>query len=146
MRILLVDDHKLFCKSLKVILEMDEKIDIVDICTNQNEILPFIEENNYDVILLDINLGNLSEVSGLDIAKQILKNNPDKKIVMLTGYNKAIYEYEAIKIGTKGFIDKEMDPELLIQYLCTVDNGGTVFNLEVAESYNGKKIFIKKKR
>ena len=72
MRILLVDDHKLFCKSLKVILEMDEKIDIVDICTNQNEILPFIEENNYDVILLDINLGNLSEESGLDIAKQIL--------------------------------------------------------------------------
>lgn len=144
MKILLVDDHKLFCKSLKVILEMDEKIDLVDTCSNQNELFQLIEKNSYDVILLDLNLGNLSEESGLDIAKQILKNNSDEKIVMLTGYNKAIYEYEAIKIETKGFIDKETDPELLIQHLDTVYRGGEVFNLEVAESYNGKKIFIKK--
>lgn len=143
MNILLIDDHKLFCESLKIILEMDERISKVNVIHGK-ESLDEIKGNIYDIIVIDINLGNSFNENGIELSCKILEKYPDEKIVILTGYNKTMYEYESMKAGAKAFINKDIDPNLLIDKFIDVCNNSKVFDLEVENMYRGRKTIVKK--
>ena len=72
---------------------------------------------------MDINLKNITSEDGLELAKQILSNYPEQKIVILSGYNLPVYHNEAKKIGAKGFINKNTEPEMLIAFLSQIMQG-----------------------
>jgi len=127
MRILLIDDHVLFTKSLKIALEDNPEIEELSTLTDINEIMEYIQVENPDIILMDINLTNISKEDGLSLAKKIIEAFNDIKIVFLTGFNLPVYRYEAKKMGAKGFIDKNIDPENLIEILSNVNKGFTFF-------------------
>ena len=55
---------------------------------------------------MDINLGNLSDTDGLEIASNLLKSSPMLKVIVLTGYDLPVYRHEAKKIGISGFLNK----------------------------------------
>lgn len=130
MRILLVDDHALFAKSLEIALEGNEKIEKISTLTDLSSVFPTIESEKPDIILLDINLSNISSVDGLELAKKILSERPQEKIVILTGYDLPVYQYEARNIGTKGFINKNTEPDKLIKILSDIIEGKTYFPSE----------------
>lgn len=48
---------------------------------------------------MDINLGNLSNTDGLEVAAEIIKDNPKVRIIILTGYDLPVYRHEAKKRG-----------------------------------------------
>ena len=77
---------------------------------------------------MDINLKNISSEDGLELAKQILSNYPEQKIVILSGYDLPVYRNEAKKIGVKGFINKNTEPEMLIAFLSQIMQGKFIFN------------------
>lgn len=130
MKILLIDDHRLFSQSIKMILELSEKIELVDIADNFSSIAD-INFNNYDIILIDINLTSIYQADGLVLARDIIESGCISKLVILTGYSKKMYEYRAKNIGTVGFIDKSIEPEELIKKLLMINDGGTFFSSEV---------------
>ena len=88
----------------------------------------FIEEDAPDILLMDINLKNIASEDGLELAKRILYNHPEQKIVILSGYDLPVYRNEAKKIGAKGFISKNTEPEKLIAFLSQIIQGKLVFN------------------
>lgn len=110
MKILLLDDHKIFGESLKVLLE-ERGIS----CTYTSSIKNFYEEveKDYDLILLDINLKE--EETGFDILDKIHDKN--KKIVILTSYDMINYKRLALEKGARDFINKSLDVDEVIERL-----------------------------
>lgn len=110
MKILLLDDHKIFGESLKVLLE-ERGIS----CTYTSSIKFFYEEveGDYDIILLDINLKE--EETGFDILDKLYDKN--KKIVILTSYDMINYKRLALEKGARDFINKSLDVDEVIERL-----------------------------
>lgn len=110
MKILLLDDHKVFGESLKVLLE-ERGIS----CTYTSSIKNLYEEveGDYDIILLDINLKE--EETGFDVLDRIHDKN--KKIVILTSYDMINYKRLALEKGARDFINKSLDVDEVIERL-----------------------------
>ena len=131
--ILLVDDHVLFAKSLSIALE--EYSEVGELITTQSieNLESIVSENDIDIVLMDITLGNLSDTDGLEAAAHLLKTKPDIKIMILTGYDLPVYRHEARKIGVCGFLNKNIGPDDLIASLLHVSHGKTCFPAETDE-------------
>lgn len=130
MKILLIDDHKLFSQSIKLILELSEAIERVDLMDDFSSVLNF-PYDDYDILLIDINLTSLYQEDGLSLAQMIIENGCSAKIVILTGYSKKMYEYRAKIMGTWGFLDKSIAPGELLQNLIEIYQGRKIFSDEV---------------
>ena len=130
MKILLIDDHKLFSQSIKLILELSEAIERVDLMDDFSSVLNF-PYDDYDILLIDINLTSLYQEDGLSLAQTIIKNGCSAKIVILTGYSKKMYEYRAKIMGSWGFLDKSIAPGELLQNLIEIYQGRKIFSDEV---------------
>ncbi|MEY8348863.1 response regulator transcription factor [Bacillus cereus] len=127
MNILLIDDHALFAKSLEIALEDYPEINQFHSLQNVENVITIINEFKPDITLLDINLSNISSEDGLEVAKIILDSKCNTKIVILTGYDLPVYQYEAQKLGVSGFINKNVLPEALIQILSEINKGACYF-------------------
>ncbi|HEQ9666337.1 response regulator [Streptococcus pyogenes] len=134
MKILLIDDHRLFAKSIQLLFQQYDEVDVIDTITSYfNDVT--IDLSKYDIILLDINLTNISKENGLEIAKELIQSTPHLKVVMLTGYVKSIYRERAKKVGAYGFVDKNIDPKQLISILKKVDSGKKYFEQIESQDY-----------
>ena len=113
-----------------MILELSENIKKVQLVDNFSTISK-IAFNDYDIILIDINLTSLYQDDGLTLAQEIIDNGCSSKVVILTGYSKKMYEYRAKAMGAYGFLDKSMNPDELVKKLEKIYLGGKVFSDEV---------------
>lgn len=129
--ILLVDDHALFSKSLEIALSDYPEIEALDSINDVSQLDNFIVSKEPDIILMDINLKNISSEDGLELAKQILSRYPEQKIVILSGYDLPVYRSEARKIGAKGFVNKNIEPEKLVSILSKIMRGILYFDREI---------------
>ena len=125
--ILLIDDHVLFAKSLKIAFEDYEQINQFSIIQDIDHVMSVIENVKPDITLIDINLSNISNEDGLELAKNIINRGCKTKIVMLTGYDLPVYRHEAKKIGVSGFINKNIMPDKLLEILIDINNGTYYF-------------------
>lgn len=106
-----------------------------------------VVEKKIDIILMDINLGKLSDIDGLALACKLLESAPELRIIILTGYDLPVYQHEAKKSGICGFLNKNIAPEHLVASLCHVYQGGTCFlgdtnEVLVEELTNTEKIIL----
>lgn len=124
MKILLLDDHKILGQSIKMLLEEESDVtcDYISSSDNLMEAL----ENNYDILLLDINLK--AEKTGLDLVEEILERYPKQKIVILTSYDLVNYRKIAFDLGVKDFINKSVEASELVNRLRAVNVGGKIKN------------------
>lgn len=128
--ILLVDDHILFAKSLSIALEDYNEIEQLYATQDVDSLDKLITEKNINIVLMDISLGKISDADGLELASKLLNSNPTVKIIFLTGYDLPVYRHEAKKIGVSGFLNKNINPETLIESLLHVYHGGNCFPTE----------------
>lgn len=127
MKVLLIDDHKLFSKSLAIVLSDFPDIEEFSSTNDVEHIAEIVEKSQPDILLVDINLGHSVQEDGLFLTKRLLGRFPEQKIVILSGYDLPAYRREAQKIGAKGFVNKEVEPEELFQILCSIQSGMTYF-------------------
>ena len=71
-KVLLVDDHKIFRDGVRSILEKEKDIDVVDEAANGSEVLDKVKNQDIDVVVLDIDIG---KPNGIEITEMISKNN-----------------------------------------------------------------------
>lgn len=127
MKVLLIDDHTLFSKSLAIVLSDFPDIEEFSSTNDVDRIAEIVEKSQPDILLVDINLGHSVQEDGLFLTKRLLGRFPEQKIVILSGYDLPAYRREAQKIGAKGFVNKEVEPEELFQILCSIQSGMTHF-------------------
>lgn len=127
MRILLVDDDKLVCSSLKIILSADPEIIVVGTGNNGMEGLELYRKLKPDILLMDI---RMEIMSGLDSGEHILSEFPEAKILYLTTFLDDAYIIKALRIGAKGYMLKQ-NYESILPALKAVYTGQNVFGNEI---------------
>ncbi|MCW8805996.1 MAG: response regulator [Ignavibacteriaceae bacterium] len=108
-KILLVDDEKDFIESLAERLQLRD----FDVSTALNGIdaLKLMEENEFDVIVLDVKMPGKS---GIDILKEIKNTNQLSQVIMLTGHATVESAIQGMKLGAYDYIMKPTVTEDLI--------------------------------
>lgn len=121
MKLILLDDHKLFGASIKLLLEEHDEIELCDYVSTIDDLFKYLQIKNYDILLLDINLK--SEKTGLDLIKDLLEIYSDINIAILTSYDLKNYRETAYKLGVRDFINKSVEIDDLIERLIRIYEG-----------------------
>jgi DNA-binding NarL/FixJ family response regulator len=128
LKLLIVDDHPVFRQGLHDVFETEAKILVVGEAADGEEALAQIKDVQPDVVLMDI---NLPTTSGLQVTRNITKEMPQIKVVMITGYDEPEYIYHSLRAGASAFCSKDLPPETLIRTVFTVYDGNYVINDQV---------------
>lgn len=119
-RIVIAEDHKLFCEGLRLILSNYGNFEIVGEVTNGLQAIDVISDLQPDVILLDIALPDLN---GIEVIPIIKEKSPGTKALMLTVSEDEDAILKVLKAGAKGYLSKNTDASDLIKAIQVVCNG-----------------------
>ncbi|MWC29134.1 response regulator transcription factor [Paenibacillus sp. MMS18-CY102] len=129
-KVLIVDDQELILESLKIVLEMEDDIEVVGLAKNGEEAISYCEKNQPDIILMDI---NMPIMNGVVATEKIKPRFPLTKIIILTSYKEVEYVLAALSHGAEGFLLKAIHPKNLIAGIRVVHTGGTLISPEMAD-------------
>ena len=127
MKILVVDDDRLVCASLKTIIEAQGDIEVIGIGHNGEEAIALYHQLKPDVLLMDI---RMEVMTGLEAAAVILAADHAARILFLTTFLDDEYIIKALKLGAKGYIIKQ-DFESIVPSLRAVQIGQSVFGQDI---------------
>lgn len=133
MNIVIVDDDILVSSALKTILETGEDITVTGIGQDGEEAVLLYRKYKPDVLLMDI---RMKKVGGLAAAREILKEYPEAKILLLTTFSDDEYIVKALKYGVKGYLLKQ-DYHSILPAIQAVYTGQTVFGTEIVSKIPG---------
>jgi DNA-binding NarL/FixJ family response regulator len=119
-KVAIVDDHPLIIDGLKKLIENSGVAETSGSAGNGNECLRMIGAEQPDVLLLDI---NLPDISGIDLCKDIHTRWPEVNILALTSYSEYTIVRKLIDNGAKGYLLKNAMPEEIIEGIVTVSQG-----------------------
>ncbi|GAB6149478.1 MULTISPECIES: response regulator transcription factor [Clostridium] len=131
MKVVIADDDGLIRDSLKLILELEDDIEVVATAKNGQEVIDCSRRYSPDVVLMDIRMPILD---GVLATKKIKEQQKDIKIIILTTFKDDEYIAEAIKNGAEGYILKNQNSDSIIECLRTVYNGNGVFQRDILNS------------
>ncbi|HIJ83753.1 MAG: response regulator transcription factor [Magnetococcales bacterium] len=129
-RILVVDDHKMFRKGLVLILEDAGDMQVSGEAENGDEAMKMILRQEWDLVLLDVSLPGRS---ALEIIHQTGLKKPQLPILILTMHNDELLAVRFLKAGARGFLTKDSDPALLVQAIRRIVAGHRHISPELAE-------------
>ena len=123
--ILLVDDSELVRYSVKNVLQSHDapRLSVVGEAGGVAEAIAQSILLKPDIVLIGI---RLPDGSGFEACRQIIRQLPDTRIIMLTSYSNDNYVYEAVTSGAQGYLMKEIDPPGLIQGIIDVAAGRSI--------------------
>ena len=127
MKVLLIDDDKLVCSSLKIILSADSDIEVVGTGNSGSEAIGLYKSLRPDVLLMDI---RMEQMSGLEAGEIILGEYEDARILYLTTFLDDDYIIKALRIGAKGYMLKQ-NYESIIPAIKAVYMGQNVYGNEI---------------
>ncbi|MGC1391847.1 MAG: response regulator transcription factor [Bacteroidales bacterium] len=128
--VLIIDDHPVVRRGIRQILEDDERIGLVHEAGDGKELFDKLNNQIYDVILLDISLPGRS---GLDLIGQIKKEQPSAVVLILSIHSEEMYAIKALKAGAAGYLTKTSAPEELISAINKVSKGERYISVSLAD-------------
>lgn len=120
MKIIILDDHKIFGESLRALLMESVEISQCDFVSEIEDFFEKIQTSSYDICLLDI---NLDKKSGFDILKDLKAKKTNFKTIILTSYTNPIYKKKALDQGAAAFLSKSIDSKTLIEKISQISDG-----------------------
>ncbi|OGI21962.1 MAG: hypothetical protein A2287_06405 [Candidatus Melainabacteria bacterium RIFOXYA12_FULL_32_12] len=119
-RLLIVEDDKLFRTTLSVSLQENPNIDVIGEAENGEQAVKLAKELNPDMILMDL---GLPEISGIEATEKILAANPNIKIIVLTSHSNEDEAMDALNAGAVSYARKDIKFEHLTMIIQTVHRG-----------------------
>jgi len=135
-RILIIDDHKLFRESLVRLLETEPGFEIVGRCATIAEGRQVLLDEPIDVVLLDYDLG---EEFGTDLLSRLGFRGSDTRVIMVTAGMAPSATLNAVDAGASGIVLKHSDPRYLIEAIHCVQAGETWWDPGIRRSPPGSK-------
>lgn len=129
-RALLVDDHPVVMLGIEMIISRSDDIQAVAHAENGEEAFEYLEKENFDVVVLDIDLPGMS---GIDILKKIKIKHPTLPVLMQSIYDEKVYAVRAIRAGAAGYINKNSAPQQLVTAIRKVCSGERYITESLAE-------------
>lgn len=127
-KVMIVDDHEVVRLGIKGLLSNHPNLNIIDEAASVKEAISKALALKPDVILLDI---RLPDGSGIEACKEIRKNLPSVKIIILTSFPDDDVVIESILAGAAGFVLKEVKGNSLVEAIEKVARGETLLDPNV---------------
>jgi len=128
-RIAIVEDNKVIRESLAAYVHTDPTLRCVCACGSAEEALEKLPREKPDVVLMDIQLPNLS---GIECTAQLKQLLPEVRIIMVTVYGNPDLIFKALSAGACGYLLKRCTPEELVTAVREVLQGGAPMSREIA--------------
>jgi DNA-binding NarL/FixJ family response regulator len=119
--LVLADDHPLVLKGLELLFSTQPDFTVLAYCTNGEQVPQAVRQHSPDILVLDLRMPGMD---GLTVLRELRRENRPVKAVILAGELNEEEALEAIHLGVRGVVLKEMAPHLLIQCLRKVHAGG----------------------
>lgn len=116
-KVFIVDDHPMVVAGLHSLLNQLENLEVAGSVSNAFEAIPFLKNHDVDVVLLDI---NLPDISGIDLCKKIHTKFPQIKIIGISTFSERSYISRMIKNGASGYLIKSASKEEIAEAIDTV--------------------------
>lgn len=129
-KVLLIDDHSVVREGLRLLLELDKRIEVCAEASTLNEGIQMIREKGPDLVLLDFKLPDGDGIGGCTTIKSIF---PNIKIIILTAYAEDHLVIEAIRSGVDGYILKNVAADELIKTIISVYEGESVLDSSITD-------------
>jgi DNA-binding NarL/FixJ family response regulator len=120
-RLVLADQHPIVLDALEELFRRDGGFTVLDRCLSGAETLAAVRKHRPDVLVLDL---QLPEQDGLAVLAQMSEEKLPTSIVLFTAIADEMVILDALRLGTKGVVLKEMAPRLLVQCVRRVHAGG----------------------
>ncbi|MFR9523043.1 MAG: response regulator transcription factor [Rikenellaceae bacterium] len=131
MKIILVDDHSLFRRGLRSLLECQENYKVVAEASSGEEFLELLDSTSADVVFMDI---SMEGISGDVATRRALATHPDLKIITLSMFGDENYYRLMVEAGAKGFLLKDSDIREVVEAIESVAAGGDYFSEQIFTS------------
>jgi len=119
-RLMIADDHAMVRRGLQVFLATQPDIALVGEAANGQETLDRAAELRPDVVLMDLNMPVLN---GIETTARLVQVQPEIKIIVLTSFADQDHVLPAIQAGAKGYLLKDIEPDMLIEAVRRVHQG-----------------------
>jgi two-component system invasion response regulator UvrY len=131
MKVLIADDHSIVREGLKQYVMTLDEVKLIDEAVNGNEAWAKIKTGNYDLVILDV---AMPDMSGLDVLQKIKSRNIKTRVLILSVYPQEQFAIRAFKLGASGYISKDSAFEELILAIKKITEGGRYIASAFAEN------------
>ncbi|AXA54006.1 two-component system response regulator NarL [Pseudomonas thivervalensis] len=123
--LLLVDDHPMMRRGIRQMLELEDDLQIVGEASHGEEALTLIEPLKPDLVLLD---NNMPQMNGIETLRRLRAMHYTGKVLLFTVSDAEDDIRDALRLDANGYLLKDMEPELLIQYIRDALDGALVIS------------------
>jgi DNA-binding NarL/FixJ family response regulator len=128
-RIVIADDQSIIRDGLKLILELEDDLEVAGLACDGNEAVELAGALKPDIVLMDIRMPLCDGVIG---TQRICQLYPEVKVIILTTFNDDSYIFEALKAGAKGYLLKDVKSDELAASIRMVKKGGVLIHPDAA--------------
>ncbi len=129
LNILIADDHPIFLKGLREVIEADEELKIVAAVSNGMDAFVAFETLKIDVAVLDI---DMPKMNGLEAAEKMLKAKPDLPVIILTMHKEKAPFLKSLEIGVQGYVLKENAVSDVVNAIYKVHQGDSYLSPDMS--------------
>ena len=129
-RIAIVDDHAVVRAGLRQFFNEQIDFTVVAEAANGREAMEIVRKAGVDVMLLDI---SMPDQSGVDALAAIKAREPDLPVLILSGFPVEHYATALLRQGASGYLNKDCDPQEIVNAIRTVHRGRKYISASVAE-------------
>jgi len=124
--IILADDHKIVIGGIKRLLNHEREFEVVASVGTSEQVLEYISDHHdVDLLISDINMPGSNN---LDYLNDVFKICPDLKVIVFSMHEEKEYVLKALSLNVKGYLDKNVDDDVLIKGIRTVLDGGSCYS------------------
>lgn len=129
LKIGIVEDNKTTRDGLKTIVDLSPGYRCVCVCETAEDALRLLPRHEPDVVLMDIQLPNMS---GVECVAQLKERLPSVQVIMVTVYQDPDRIFRALRAGASGYLLKRATPEQVLNAIRDVQQGGVPMSAEIA--------------
>ena len=129
-RIILADDHKLFCEGLRSMLEGQPGLEVIATAPDGHTVVHLARELLPDVVIIDIGMPNLN---GIEATRKIVTENTSIKVIALSMHSDKRFVVEMLRAGASAYLLKDCDFEELTGAIIAVMDGNFYISPAVAK-------------
>lgn len=128
-RVLIVDDHRLFRRVVREVLEEHPQLTVVGEAVSGVSALALAQELQPDIVVLDM---QLPDMNGIAVTRQLVETIPNVRVVILTLATTDRLIIEAVRAGAFGYLSKDIQPEALARAIIGVADGEVAMSRRTA--------------
>jgi DNA-binding NarL/FixJ family response regulator len=115
-RVVVVDDHRLFVDALALLLNHDERLEVIGTANDGHAAIELVVEHAVEVAVIDV---KMPEIDGLETARRMRARRPDTQVILVTGLDdpalvERAHEAGAVALLTKGALHEELREAIVL--------------------------------